>query len=132
MRSLEFASCYVYAPCGACEVSARSRSLRAMIKAAEPALVPLYARCVMRQAHLMPSLAEFFRAIDVLIPIPASAPSRGNRDYLPDRLADAFVAEGPAQSACCGQVGDRSARTAADGAGPLRLLERRARLRSAG
>ena len=99
MRSLEFASCYVYAPCGACEVSARSRSLRAMIKAAEPALVPLYARCVMRQAHLMPSLAEFFRAIDVLIPIPASAPSRGNRDYLPDRLADAFVAEGLAISA---------------------------------
>jgi predicted amidophosphoribosyltransferase len=99
MRSLDFASCYVYAPCGACAVSARSRSLCAMIKAAEPPLVPLYARCVMRQADLMPVLAEFFRAIDVLIPIPASEPSRPNRDYLPDRLAAAFVAEGLASSA---------------------------------
>jgi predicted amidophosphoribosyltransferase len=99
MRSLDFASCYVYAPCGACAVSARSRSLCAMIKAAEPPLVPLYARCVIRQAHHLPVLAEFFRAIDVLIPIPASEPSRPNRDYLPDRLAAAFVAEGLAGSA---------------------------------
>jgi predicted amidophosphoribosyltransferase len=99
MRSLDFASCYVYAPCGACAVSARSRSLCAMIKALEPPLVPVYARRVMRQAHLMPVLAEFFRAIDVLIPIPASEPSGPNRDYLPDRLAAAFVAEGLASSA---------------------------------
>jgi len=94
MRSLDFASCYVYAPGGSCAVSARSRSLCAMIKVAEPALVPRYARCVMRQAHLMPSLVEFFRAIDVLIPIPASAPGRWNREYLPERLAEALVAEG--------------------------------------
>jgi len=70
-----------------------------MIKAVEPPLVPVYARCVMRQAHLMPVLAEFFRAIDVLIPIPASEPSCADRDYLPDRLAAAFVAEGLASSA---------------------------------
>src|ERR1700733_1991168 len=96
MRSLDFASCYVYAPCGACAVSARSRSLCARIKAPEPLLVPHYARCVMRQAHLMPILAEFFRAIDVLIPIPASEPSRPNREYLPERLPHPFVAEGRA------------------------------------
>jgi predicted amidophosphoribosyltransferase len=70
-----------------------------MIKAAEPALVPRYARCVVRQAHLMPNLAEFFRAVDVLIPIPASEPSRANRDQLPARLAEALVAEGLARSA---------------------------------
>jgi predicted amidophosphoribosyltransferase len=69
-----------------------------MIKASRPPLVPFYARCVMRQAHLMPALAEFFRAIDVLIPIPASAPGC-HREYLPDRLADALVAEGLARSA---------------------------------
>jgi predicted amidophosphoribosyltransferase len=69
-----------------------------MIKAPQTPLVPFYARCVMRQAHLMPVLAEFFRAIDVLIPIPASAPRRP-REYLPDRLADALVAEGLARSA---------------------------------
>lgn len=99
MRTLDFASCYVYAPCGACAVSARSRSLCAMIKVAGPALVPRYARCVMRQAHLMPSLVEFFRSIDVLIPIPASAPGRSNREYVPERLAEALVAEGLATSA---------------------------------
>jgi predicted amidophosphoribosyltransferase len=99
LRSLDFASCYVYAPCGACAVSARSRSLCATIKAAEPPLVALYARCVMRQARLIPMLTEFFRAIDVLIPIPASEPRRPNREYLPDRLAEALVAEGLARSA---------------------------------
>jgi predicted amidophosphoribosyltransferase len=121
MRSLDFASCYVYAPCGTCAVSARSRSLCAMIKAAEPPLVSLYARRVMRQAHLMPSLAEFFRAIDVLIPIPASEPRRPNRDYLPDRLADAFVAEGLAPSAWKGLLrirGVAKSATAAPGRRP--------------
>jgi len=99
LRSLDFASCYVYAPCGVCPVSAKSRSLCAMIKAPEPSLVPLYARCVMRQAHQIPILADFFRAIDVLVPIPASEPSRPNREYFPERLADAFVAEGLARRA---------------------------------
>jgi predicted amidophosphoribosyltransferase len=99
MRPLEFASCYVYAPCGACAVSAKSRSLCASIKASEPSLVPLYARCVIRQARLMPILTEFFRAIDVLVPIPASEPGHPSREYLPQRLADAFVAEGLARRA---------------------------------
>jgi len=102
MRSLDFASCYVYAPCGGCAVSARSRSFCAMVKAAEPPRVALYAGCVVRQAHLMPCLAEFFRTIDVLIPIPASEPSGSNREYLPDRLAEALVAEGLATSSCMG------------------------------
>jgi predicted amidophosphoribosyltransferase len=98
LRSLDFASCFVYAPCGAGEMSARSRSLCAMIKTAEPALVPLYARCVARQAR-RPVLAEFFRAIDLLIPIPPCKPSRTYREHLPGRLADALVAEGLGASA---------------------------------
>jgi predicted amidophosphoribosyltransferase len=99
LRSLDFASCFVYAPCGDSQVAARSRSFCAMIKAAEPALVPLYARCVARQARLTPMLAEFFRAIDVLIPIPSCRPGRTYRAHLPNRLADALVAEGLAASA---------------------------------
>ena len=99
IRSLNFASCYVYAPCGACRVSVRSRALCAMIKAADPPRAQLYARCVMRQAHLLPILAEFFRAIDVLVPIPSCEPGCANREYLPERLADAFVAEGLASTA---------------------------------
>jgi hypothetical protein len=124
MRSLDFASCYVYAPCGACAVSARSRSLCATIKAAEPAAVPLYARCVMRQAHLVPSLVEFFRAIDVLIPVPASEPSRANREHLPNRLAEALVAEGLATNAWKGLLRIRAvtkSATAAPGRRPTVL-----------
>ena len=98
MRSIEFASCFVYAPSGASAVSARSRSLCAMIKTAEPALVPLYARCVARQARRIPMLAEFFQTIDVLIPIPACNPSRKHREELPRQLAEALVAEGLATS----------------------------------
>jgi predicted amidophosphoribosyltransferase len=121
LRSLDFASCYVYAPCGACPVSARSRALCAMIKASEPLLVPFYARCVMRQAHRMPMLADFFRAIDVLVPIPGSEPSRPSRDYLPERLAAAFVAEGLARTAwrgLCRVSGVPKSGTAAPGRRP--------------
>jgi predicted amidophosphoribosyltransferase len=102
-------------------VAARSRSLCALIKAAEPALVPLYARCVMRQAHLIPSLAEFFRAIDVLIPVPACEPSRSSREYLPNRLAEALVAEGLAAGTWKGLLRTRAvtrSATAAPGRRP--------------
>jgi predicted amidophosphoribosyltransferase len=98
IRSLDFASCFVYAPSGASALSARSRSLCAMIKTAEPSLVPLYARCVARQARRIPMLARFFQTIDVLIPIPACKPSREHREDLPRRLAEALVAEGLATS----------------------------------
>jgi predicted amidophosphoribosyltransferase len=124
LRSLDFASFYVYAPCGVGAVSARSRSLCAMIKAAEPSLVPRYARSVMRQARLVPTLEEFFRAIDVLIPIPASEPGCSNREYLPDRLAEALVAEGLATSAWKGLLRIRAvtrSATAAPGRRPTVL-----------
>lgn len=98
LRWVDFASCYVYAPRGASVLSARSRSLCARIKAAGPALIRLHARCVMHQARVTPVLAEFFRAIDVLIPIPASEPNASSQGHLPDRLADALVAEGLAAS----------------------------------
>jgi predicted amidophosphoribosyltransferase len=52
----------------------------------------------MRQARLMPSMAEFFRAIDVLVPVPPCEPRRANRESLPYRLAEALVAEGLATS----------------------------------
>ena len=99
MRSLDFASCFVYAPSGLSAVSARSRSFCATIKAAEPDLVPLYARCVARQAHRIAKLEAFFRDIDVLIPIPACRPDRVQRAHLPNRLADALVVEGLATKA---------------------------------
>lgn len=124
IRSVAFASCYVYAPCGACEVAARSRSLRAMIKAGEPALVPRFARSVMRQAHLVPSLAEFFQAIDVLIPVPACEPSGSGREHLPNRLAEALVAEGLAAGAWQGLLRTRAvarSATAAPGRRPTVL-----------
>jgi predicted amidophosphoribosyltransferase len=98
LRSLDFASCFVYAPCGVCAVSARSRSFCATIKAAQPDLVPLYARCVARQLRRIPMLELFFRDIDVLIPIPASRPTRAQREQLPALLAAALVAEGLARS----------------------------------
>jgi predicted amidophosphoribosyltransferase len=119
LRSLDFASCFVYAPCGAGAVSARSRALCGMIKTAEPALVPLYARCVARQARGA-MLAEFFRTVDVMIPIPASKPGRAHRGHLPDRLAAALVAEGLAARAWQGLLRVRAVPKSATAAPGLR------------
>jgi predicted amidophosphoribosyltransferase len=101
IRSLVFASCYVYSPCGVCAVSARSRSFCAMLKSDEAGLISVCARRVLQQVHGTPTLRGFFEASDVLIPIPANQPDRP-RDALSCRLADALVAQGLAGRAWSG------------------------------
>jgi hypothetical protein len=93
----------------------------------------VYARCVLE----MPVLAEFFRAIDGLVPIPPNEPGRPSQEYLPKRLADALVAEGLARTARRGlsrvsAVPKSAAAAPGRRARPLRRFERRAPLRAAG
>jgi predicted amidophosphoribosyltransferase len=98
--SITFTSCYVYAPGGRCDVSERSRSLCALLKAGDARLIQKYARCVTQHARECPTLAGFFRSSDVLVPVPGSEPVEPLRGSVARLLAEALVREGLAGAQC--------------------------------
>ncbi len=93
IRSVAFASCYVYSPGGVCAVSARSRSLCALVKTAAPEFTAVCVRRVVAQMNATSILATFFDPDDVLVPVPASEPRRAAESPA-ERLADALVSQG--------------------------------------
>jgi len=105
MRTVAFASCYVYSPCGSCPSSERSRHLRALLKAGDARFIFKYALRVRQQASECSVLAGFFDASDVLVPVPGSEPrspaaSRGMS--VTEHLATALVREGLGQCVWAG------------------------------
>jgi predicted amidophosphoribosyltransferase len=97
IRTVAFASCYVYSPCGSCEVSERSRLLRALLKAGEARLIIKYASRVRQQVSLESRLGRFFDASDALVPVPGSEPRHSDGMSVTERLAAALVREGIGQ-----------------------------------
>jgi predicted amidophosphoribosyltransferase len=93
IERIDFASCYVYSPTGTGEVCQRSRLLRALLKAGDARFLVKYANRVQQQAVESAQLAGFFRAGDVLVPVPGSAPSSCGMWVAAD-LADALLREG--------------------------------------
>jgi predicted amidophosphoribosyltransferase len=91
---ITYASCYVYSPAGAGAVCERSRLLRALLKAGDAHFMLKYAVRVHQQAADSPQLAGFFRATDVLVPVPGSAPKACGTPWVAADLADALVHEG--------------------------------------
>ena len=91
---IAYASCYVYSPAGAGAVCERSRLLRALLKAGDARFMLKYAVRVHQQAADSPQLAGFFRATDVLVPVPGSAPNASGGRWVAADLADALVHEG--------------------------------------
>jgi predicted amidophosphoribosyltransferase len=94
ISSLTFASCYVYAPGGGCDVSERSRSLCSLLKAGDARMISKYAQRVKHHAHACPALSGFFAAGDVLVPVPGSEPRANASGCVAALLAEAFVHEG--------------------------------------
>lgn len=94
IRTVAFASCYVYSPCGSCEVSERSRVLRALLKAGESRLIIKYASRVRQQASELPPLSGFFGSTVVLVPVPGSEPRHSDAMSVTERLAAALVRQG--------------------------------------
>ena len=93
IKSVAFASCYVYSPCGTGTVCERSRLLRALLKTGDARFLVKYANRVQQQAADSAYLAGFFLADDVLVPVPGASPkSRGL--WVAASLADALVREG--------------------------------------
>jgi hypothetical protein len=74
IRTITYASCYVYSPSGAGAVCERSRLLRALLKAGDESFMLKYACRVRQQAEDSPQLAGFFGSTDVLVPVPGSTP----------------------------------------------------------
>jgi hypothetical protein len=98
ISSLTFASCYIYAPGGGCDVSDRSRSLCSLLKAGDTRLILKYAQLVGHHARACPTLDGFFDSGDVLVPVPGSEPRDPEARCVASLLAEALVNEGLADA----------------------------------
>ena len=94
MRAVTFASCYVYSPGGAGASSVRSRLMRSLLKERDAYFIDKYADRVRQQVAEGPSLAGFFCASSVLVPVPGSLPRTRHDASVADRLAQALLGEG--------------------------------------
>ena len=94
IRTIEYASCYVYSPTGTGAVCERSRLLRALLKAGDAGFMLKYAVRVRQQVAESPPLAGFFGTSDVLVPVPGCAPSMPGGVWAAQHLAVALVNEG--------------------------------------
>ena len=94
IRSLTFASCYVYSPWGSDAASERSRLLRAMLKARDAHFLLKYADRVRQQVTERAPLAGFIGSGALLVPIPGSAPPGSRRGSVAEDLTRALVDEG--------------------------------------
>jgi hypothetical protein len=92
IRSVAYASCYVYSPAGMGEVCERSRLLRALLKECDAHFMLKYALRVHQQAEQAAKLAGFFRPTDVLVPVPGCTPRASG--WAAANLAQALVHEG--------------------------------------
>ncbi len=121
IRSVRFASCYVYSPIGSCETSECSRLLCSLLKAGDTRFIFKYAVRVRQQASENPGLAGFFDAGDILIPVPRSVPRSRAGVSVTEHLAAALVSEGLGRCAWSGlrrAIAVRKSATAPPGARP--------------
>lgn len=117
IRAIDYASCYVYSPTGTGVVCERSRLLRALLKAGDASFMLKYASRVRQQAENSPHLTGFFRADDVLVPVPGSTPHIAGRLWAAEHLAAALLEAGLGGAAWCGLHRIRAVRKSAT-AGP--------------
>ena len=94
IRTIAYASCYVYSPAGTGAVCERSRLLRTLLKAGNASFMLKYACRVRQQAENSPQLAGFFGATDVLVPVPGSAPYAEGGSWTAEHLAVALLKVG--------------------------------------
>jgi phosphoribosylpyrophosphate synthetase len=90
-REIAFASCYVYSPGDA---SAASRLLCASVKTGNVAALVDQAFDTEDEANQSPSIARFFPAAAILVPVPGSRPSLWSGATPTERLAVALLNQG--------------------------------------
>jgi hypothetical protein len=116
IRTIEYASCYVYSPTGTGAVCERSRLMRALLKAGDASFMLKYAVRVRQQVAESPPLAGFFGTSDVLVPVPGCAPSMRGGVWAAKHLAVALVNEGLGVAAWSGLRRVRAVRKSATAA----------------
>ena len=116
IRTVPFASCYVYSPTGAGDVCERSRLLRRLLKAGDANFMRRYALRVRQQADESPLLAGYFGENDVLVPVPGSSPCVMGGTWTAESLAMALVREGLGRVAWSGLRRIRTVRKSATSA----------------
>ena len=116
IRTIEYASCYVYSPTGTGAVCERSRLMRALLKAGDAGFMLKYAVRVRQQVAESPPLAGFFGTSDVLVPVPGCVPSMTGGVWAAKHLAVALVNEGLGGAAWSGLRRVRAVRKSATAA----------------
>ena len=116
IRTIEYASCYVYSPTGTGAVCERSRLMRALLKAGDAGFMLKYAVRVRQQVAESLPLAGFFGTSDVLVPVPGCAPSMTEGVWAAKHLAVALVNEGLGGAAWSGLRRVRAVRKSATAA----------------
>lgn len=99
LRSVTFASCYVYSPRGTGWLAEASRELCERVKSSDPVWLPRYAGFVYRSSLRDRQLAALFAPGAVLVPVPGSAPSSEGR-WIALRLAVSLREVGFAVRVC--------------------------------
>lgn len=94
IRTIEYASCYVYSPAGTGAVCERSRLLRALLKSGDRTFMLKYAFRVRQQAEHSPQWAGFFGTTDILVPVPGCTPQAAGAPWTAEHLARALISEG--------------------------------------
>lgn len=97
IRTVTFASCYVYSPGGSGAACDRSRLLRALLKAGDARFLFKYADRVRQQVAAQSPLAGFLCPAQVLVPIPGSAPTGAGVVSVAEHLATALIDAGLGQ-----------------------------------
>jgi len=87
----------VYSPGGAGVGAERSRLLCTLLKEGDGYFMDRYADRVRQQVADGPSLAGFFCASSILVPVPGSAPSAKGGTSVAEHLASALLSEGLGQ-----------------------------------
>jgi predicted amidophosphoribosyltransferase len=116
INRVTFASCYVYSPAGHGEVCERSRLLRALLKEGDARFMVKFALRVHQQTQELSQLNGFFRAADILVPVPSSRPKTSGASWAAADLADALVREGLGAAAWRGLRRIRAVRKSATAA----------------
>jgi hypothetical protein len=90
LRSLPFASCYVYSPRGVGFVSEGSRLVCERVKRSDPVWLPRYAGCVIELLERHRCFRSVFAGAPVLVPVPGSEPADVGRSWAAAHLAVAL------------------------------------------
>jgi len=91
---VEFGSCYVYSPQGACPLSQRSRRARKFLKAGDCAFLRRYVRIVSDRVESGCEIARLFDGRPILVPVPGSCKCGHDSPWVAQRLCLALRSHG--------------------------------------